>query len=64
MTESDGQERHAASGAQETAVQNRYATAAQDLAPALCCPADYDPRYLEIIPDEITGCDGVTIVGG
>ena len=30
------------SGAQETAVQDRYAQAAQAQSPALCCPVDYD----------------------
>ena len=41
------------SGTQETAVQDRYAKAAQAQAPALCCAVDYDPQYLEIIPDEV-----------
>ena len=45
------------SGSQETAVQDRYAQAAQAQAPALCCPVDYDPRYLEIIPDEVIDGD-------
>ena len=45
------------SGGQETAVQGRYAQAAQAQAPALCCPVDYDPRYLEIIPDEVIDRD-------
>jgi ubiquinone/menaquinone biosynthesis C-methylase UbiE len=45
------------SGAQETAVQDRYAQAAQAQSPALCCPVDYDPRYLEIIPDEVIDRD-------
>lgn len=37
----------------ETAVANRYSAAAQETEPALCCPVTYDPRYLELIPDEI-----------
>lgn len=37
----------------ETAVQHRYAAAAQATEPALCCPIEYDRRYLEIIPAEV-----------
>ena len=52
MIEADAH-RPPGSGAQEGAVQDRYATAALAQSPALCCPVDYDPRYLEIIPDEV-----------
>lgn len=37
----------------ELAVQRRYSQAARAKQPALCCPVSYDPRYLEIIPQEI-----------
>ncbi|MCG8450355.1 MAG: methyltransferase domain-containing protein, partial [Pirellulales bacterium] len=37
----------------EQAVRERYGAAAQAAEPALCCPVDYDTKYLEIIPEEI-----------
>lgn len=37
----------------EVAVKERYGAAAQAQEAALCCPVDYDPRYLEIIPEEV-----------
>jgi len=37
----------------EQAVRERYAAAAQASEAALCCPVDYDPQYLAIIPGEI-----------
>ncbi len=37
----------------ERAVRERYSGAAQAAEASLCCPVNYDPRYLEIIPDEI-----------
>lgn len=37
----------------EQAVRERYAAAARETTPALCCPVTYDPRYLEVIPEEI-----------
>ncbi|MGD2115790.1 MAG: methyltransferase domain-containing protein, partial [Acidobacteriota bacterium] len=37
----------------ESAVKDRYAEGATQQVPALCCPVDYDPRYLEAIPDEV-----------
>ncbi len=37
----------------ESVVKNRYAGAAKAPEAALCCPVDYDRRYLEIIPAEI-----------
>jgi hypothetical protein len=37
----------------ERIVKTRYAAGAQKLSPDLCCPVDYDPRYLEVIPDEV-----------
>ncbi len=37
----------------ERAVRDRYSEAAQAREAALCCPVEYDTRYLEIIPQEI-----------
>lgn len=37
----------------ESAVQSRYAAAAKAPEAALCCPVEYDCRYLEIIPAEV-----------
>lgn len=37
----------------ESAVQGRYGLAAQAREAELCCPVDYDPRYLEVIPKEV-----------
>ncbi len=37
----------------ESAVHDRYAQAANAREAELCCPVDYDPQYLEIIPDEV-----------
>lgn len=37
----------------EQAVKERYAAASKAQEPALCCPVDYDPRYLESIPAEV-----------
>ncbi len=34
----------------ESRVRARYASGAETLEPELCCPVDYDPRYLEAIP--------------
>jgi arsenite methyltransferase len=37
----------------EEAVSNRYANAAGQRDEALCCPVNYDPRYLTVIPEEV-----------
>src|SRR5215212_7590195 len=37
----------------ETAVRERYAAGAQKAEEKLCCPVDYDPRYLKAIPPEV-----------
>lgn len=37
----------------EHAVRDRYREGAQQTVAALCCPVDYDPRYLAAIPDEV-----------
>ncbi len=41
----------------EDAVGRRYSAGAQDVEPALCCPVDYDPRFLEVIPAEVLDRD-------
>lgn len=37
----------------EDAVKERYAAASQAAEAALCCPIDYDPKYLKVLPEEI-----------
>ena len=37
----------------EGAVKERYGAAAQAQEAQLCCPVDYDPRYLKVIPSEV-----------
>lgn len=37
----------------ERAVKERYAAGARAQEAALCCPVEYDPQYLKIIPDEV-----------
>ncbi|MEM7011872.1 MAG: methyltransferase domain-containing protein [Verrucomicrobiota bacterium] len=37
----------------ESAVKDRYAPAAQAQEAALCCPVQYNPEYLKVIPDEV-----------
>ena len=37
----------------EDIVRDRYSAAADAPEAALCCPVEYDPRYLQAIPDEI-----------
>lgn len=37
----------------ETAVRERYGAASQEKEEALCCPVEYDPQFLKILPDEI-----------
>lgn len=41
----------------ENATRKRYAAAARQNDSALCCPVDYDPRYLEVIPEEVVKLD-------
>ena len=41
----------------EQAVKARYATGAQQEEAALCCPVDYNPRFLALIPEEILARD-------
>ncbi len=37
----------------ETAVKDRYASGALTREAALCCPVEYDPQYLKVIPQEV-----------
>ena len=37
----------------EQVIHSRYSSAAQEREEALCCPVEYDPRLLEVIPNEI-----------
>ncbi|MES2638926.1 MAG: methyltransferase domain-containing protein [Myxococcota bacterium] len=37
----------------ETAVRTRYSAASMAREAALCCPVDYEPRYLAALPDEV-----------
>ncbi len=37
----------------EGAVKDRYAAASHEAEPALCCPIDYDPQFLTVLPEEI-----------
>jgi SAM-dependent methyltransferase len=41
----------------ERQVALRYAQAARRLEPELCCPANYDPKYLRAIPQEVLDRD-------
>jgi len=41
----------------EDAVRDRYSAAAQQAEAALCCPVDYDRRYLEVLPQELLDRD-------
>ncbi len=40
-------------GATEDIVRERYAAGAQAAEAALCCPIDYDPKYLKVLPEEV-----------
>lgn len=37
----------------ESVVKDRYGKAAEAREPQLCCPVDYDPQYLKVIPEEV-----------
>ena len=41
----------------ESAVRERYSAASQAREEALCCPVDYDPQYLKVIPSEVIDRD-------
>jgi arsenite methyltransferase len=40
-------------GGPESSVRARYSGAARDVAAALCCPVEYEARYLDVVPQEI-----------
>ncbi len=37
----------------ETTVRQRYAAGAKSPESKLCCPIDYEPEYLKVIPQEV-----------
>ena len=37
----------------ETAVRERYGAAANNREVALCCPVEYNPEFLQVLPSEI-----------
>ncbi|MEO6036100.1 MAG: methyltransferase domain-containing protein [Verrucomicrobiota bacterium] len=41
----------------ETAVKERYSAAAHAPEAALCCPVEYEPKYLKVIPSEVVEKD-------
>ena len=41
----------------EAAVRERYAQAAHEREAELCCPVDYDAKYLKVIPQEVIDRD-------
>ncbi len=41
----------------ERATKDRYAAGAKAAEAALCCPVDYDPKFLEVIPAEVVEKD-------
>ncbi len=41
----------------ENACHDRYSPAATKVEPALCCPVDYDAKWLKAIPQEVIDCD-------
>jgi ubiquinone/menaquinone biosynthesis C-methylase UbiE len=46
-------ERRSFDGDTDRAVRARYSAAALEKEAALCCPVDYDPQYLKLIPQEV-----------
>jgi len=51
------QDTHATNADVRTDVQDRYAAGANEVELALCCPVDYNPQYLKIIPQEVLDRD-------
>lgn len=51
------QDTHATNADVRTDVQDRYAAGANAVEAALCCPVDYDPQYLKIIPLDVLDRD-------
>lgn len=50
-------ESHATNADVRADVQDRYAAGANEVEAALCCPIDYDPQYLKIIPHDVLDRD-------
>ena len=50
-------ETHATNADVRDDVQERYAAGANAVEAALCCPIDYDPQYLKIIPQDVLDRD-------
>jgi len=50
-------ETHATNADVRAEVQERYADGANAVETALCCPIDYDPQYLKIIPQDVLDRD-------
>lgn len=50
-------ETHATNADVRADVQERYADGANAVEAALCCPIDYDPQYLKIIPQDVLDRD-------
>jgi ubiquinone/menaquinone biosynthesis C-methylase UbiE len=46
-------DRGSSEGGSDRAVRERYSAAARVREAALCCPVDYDPQHLELIPREV-----------
>lgn len=51
------QDTHATNADVRSEVQDRYAAGANAVEAALCCPVDYDPQYLKIIPQDVLDRD-------
>ena len=45
----------------DTAVKERYGQAALAQEAQLCCPVDYDPQYLKIIPRKSSSATTVAV---
>jgi SAM-dependent methyltransferase len=57
MTVAEPTEKDSRSKPVETVVRERYGQGAREQVAELCCPVDYDPRYLEAIPEEVIARD-------
>jgi ubiquinone/menaquinone biosynthesis C-methylase UbiE len=57
MTVAEPTEKDSRSKPVETVVRERYGQGAREQVAELCCPVDYDPRYLEAIPQEVLDRD-------
>lgn len=46
----------------EASVYQRYAEAAHQVEPALCCPIEYSADFLSVIPNEILERDYLSLI--